>query len=137
MLKKPMINKMHAAIMDKGKGPRRYIAPTHNVKVREAMSIISSITGRNLPTLSLPSGLLTGPMRALDYIQTFLTLRFPVNFQAVYCVGLASKMDYADTFREFGIEPKPLEETFTDTIRWMVESGHLSSRLAGRLGVKK
>jgi len=123
--------KMHAAIIEKGRGPRRYIAPAHNISVKEAMSIISSVTGRKLPTLSLPAGFLFGPMKALDYLQTHLSIRLPVNFQAVYCVGLASKMDDSDTSHDFGIESRSLEETFADTIRWMVEAGHLSPHLAG------
>lgn len=47
--------------------------------------------------------------------------------------GLFAKMDDSATRKEFGIEPKPLDETFFDTIKWMVETGHLSPRLAGRL----
>ncbi len=42
-------------------------------------------------------------------------------------------MDDSITRKEFGIEPRPLEQTFADTIRWMVEAGHLSPRLAGKL----
>jgi len=125
------LGQMHAAIVEKGRGPRRYIAPAHNVSIKEAMGAISSATARKLPTLSLPAGLLLGPMKALDFLQCYLPFRFPVNFQAVYCTGLSSKMDDSDTRRDFGIKPRPLEETFADTIRWMVENGHLAPQLAG------
>ncbi len=35
--------------------------------------------------------------------------------------------------KELGVEPPPLDETLADTIRWMVEAGHLPARFAGRL----
>jgi dihydroflavonol-4-reductase len=34
-----------------------------------------------------------------------------------------------------GLGFRPAEATFSDTIRWMVEAGHLSPKKAGRLGV--
>jgi nucleoside-diphosphate-sugar epimerase len=126
--------KLHLAVMEKGRGPRRYIAPAQNISINQAMSIVSLLTGRKLPTISLPAGMLLGPMKMFDSLQHSLSFRLPVNFQAVYCVGLASIMDDAQTRREFGIIPRPLEETFADTIRWMAQNGHLSPRLAGRLG---
>lgn len=125
--------KLHTAIIKKEHGPRRYIAPATNVSVKQAMAIISSITGRNLPNISLPPRMLLGPMKALDILQRYLSFRFPVNFQAAYCVGLASTMDDSTTRNEFGIKPISLEKTFTDTIVWMVEKGHLPSKLVGKL----
>jgi nucleoside-diphosphate-sugar epimerase len=126
--------KLHLEVIEKGRGPRRYIAPAQNITINRAMFIVSSLTGRKLPTVSLPASMLLGPMKLFDSLQRSLTFRLPVNFQEVYCVGLASSMDDAQTRREFGIIPRPLEETFADTIRWMVKNGHLSPRLAGRLG---
>jgi hypothetical protein len=42
-------------------------------------------------------------------------------------------MDDSLTREEFSIVPRPLDETLADTIRWMVQAGHLSQRLAGQL----
>lgn len=72
-------------------------------------------------------------MQTLDWLQLVLPFGLPVNYQAVYMTELFAKMDDSATRKEFGIEPKPLDETFFDTIKWMVETGHLSPRLAGRL----
>jgi dihydroflavonol-4-reductase len=125
--------RLHAALMEKGRGPRRYIAPVTNMSIGEAMSIIASVTGRTLPTLSVPAWLLLWPMQALDWLQHIMPFRFPVNYQAVYSTGLSSKMDDSTTREEFNIVPRLIDETITDTIRWMVQNKHLSPRLAGRL----
>lgn len=125
--------RLHACVMEKNRGPRRYIAPARNISIKQAMTAIASVTGRSLPAVSVPAGLLLGPMKAFDCLQRCLPFRFPVNFQAVYCTGLASRMDDSQTRRDFGIEPRPLENTFADTIRWMTDKGHLPPKLAGKL----
>ncbi len=128
--------KMHAAVMEKGRGQRWYIAPATNTSIGEAMSLIASVTGRKLPTVSLPAWTLLWLMRLFDWSQYVLPFRLPVNYQAVYVTGLSSRMDDSATRSEFGIEPRPIEETLADTIRWMAQDGHLKPRLAGGL-VKK
>jgi dihydroflavonol-4-reductase len=125
--------KMHAAVMEKGRGQRRYIAPATNINLNKAIASISSVTGRNLPTVSLPVWLLSWPMQTLDWLQHVTPFRFPFNYQAVYVTGLSSRMDDSLTRNDFGIVPRPLEDTFADTIRWMAQAGHLPDKLAGRL----
>lgn len=127
------LSRMHAAIIEKGRGPRRYIAPATNISIGKAMATVASLTGRKLPALSVPVWMLHRPMQALDWLQHIIPFRLPINFQAVYCTGLSHKLDDSTTRREFGIEPRLLDETFADTIRWMVQAGHLSPGLAGRL----
>jgi nucleoside-diphosphate-sugar epimerase len=124
---------LHAALMEKGRGPRRYIAPVTNIKIHEAMSIIASLSGRKLPTLSLPAGTLLWFMQLCDWLQPLLPFRLPFNYQMVYITGLSSIMDDSLTRTELGIVPRPLEETFADTIHWMVKYGHLAGKLAGKL----
>ena len=128
--------RLHAAIMEKGHGPRRYIAPVINVSIREAISIMALVTGRKLPTLSLPAGTLLWLMQLFDWLQLILPFRLPFNYQMVYITGLSSIMDDSKTRQEFGIEPRPLEETFTDTLRWMVEAGHLPAKLANKAAIE-
>lgn len=126
--------RLHVAVMEKGRGPRRYIAPVTNVSISEAMAIVTSATGRKLPNVSLPAWTLLWMVQVLDWLQNIIPSRLPFNYQAVYSTGLAAQMDDSATRKEFGIEPRSLDATFTDTIRWMVQNGHLSHRLAGRLG---
>jgi hypothetical protein len=46
---------------------------------------------------------------------------------------LLARCDDSKTRNEFGLEPRPLGETFADTIRWLVDVGHLTPGEAGRL----
>jgi dihydroflavonol-4-reductase len=130
------VARLHVAIMEKGCGPRRYIAPVTNVNFGEVMAIVASATGRKLSTFSLPAWTLLWPMKMFDWFQHVLPFRLPVNYQAVYSGSRFNKLDDSTTRQDFGIEPRPLEETFADTIRWMVHDGHLRPHLAGRLATK-
>jgi hypothetical protein len=40
---------------------------------------------------------------------------------------------YSKTRDELQFEPRPIQETFADTVQWLAETGHLTPRQAGRL----
>lgn len=124
---------LHAALMEKGLGPRRFFAPMTNVTLQEAMQTVSDITGRRLDTTSFPDWSLLLPMKALDILQRALPVRLPYNYQAVYTVSRNHAVDDSDTRSGFGIEPRPLTETMTDQIRWMLSEGYISPALSGKL----
>jgi nucleoside-diphosphate-sugar epimerase len=48
-------------------------------------------------------------------------------------MNCAARCDDSKTRSEFALEPRPLEQTITDTVRWLVDVGHLTPREAGRL----
>ncbi len=130
------IARLHVALMAKGLGPRRYMAPSRAVSPREIITTISAATERKLNTYPLPGWALLGPTRALDSLQRLLPFRLPYNFQAVYCVDLGHRSDDSTTRSDFGIEPRPLSETITDTVRWLAQQGHVAPRLIGSLSLE-
>jgi dihydroflavonol-4-reductase len=130
------VARLHAAVMEKGRGSRRYVAPIINVSLGETMAVIASATGRKLSTFSLPAWMLLWPTKTFDWFQHVLPFRLPINYQAVYLTSRFNKLDDSTTRQDFGIEPRPLEETFADTISWMVQAEHLNPHLAGRIATK-
>jgi hypothetical protein len=44
-----------------------------------------------------------------------------------------ARCDDSKTRDELRLESRPLQETFVDTVHWLVEVGHLTPRQAGRL----
>ncbi len=128
------VARLHATVMKKGQGPRRYMCPSHDVSPQELVFNLARITERSLRTIAVPPWTLHWPMRLTDAIQRVLPLRLPFNFQAVYVAGLDHRLDSSLTQKQFGIKPRDLDETLIGTLRWMVEKGCLSPRLAGSLG---
>lgn len=127
------VARLHVAVLEKGRGPRRYMALAHNTSLQELLEGASAATGRRLLHQPLPGWSLRGPIRVLDWAQLLLPVRLPYNHQAVYVASLCHRCDDSRTRADFGIEPPPLADTLSDTIRWMAQAGHLSSRLAGRV----
>lgn len=130
------IARLQVALIEKGRGPRRYMSTVHNVSIREAILAMSEVTGRRLDTLALPGWSLLLPMRGLDVLQKMFPFRFPYNFQAIYCTSLGHIIDDSATRRDFNIEPKPLTETIADQILWMVKQKYISAKLAGNLSYR-
>ena len=117
--------RLHAAVIEKGHGPRRYVAPGQNVTVKQFVQAISFAAGRAIRAISVPPWSLRVPMRLVDTAQRMLPFRLPWNYQAVYVFGLHYRSDDSLTRRSFDLAPRSLSETIADTIRWMAESGRL------------
>ena len=125
--------KLHAAVLERGRGPRRYMATAQNVTLREVLGTVARLTGRRLPAVPIPLWSVLMPARLLDVLQTTLPIRLPFNYQAIYTAGLRHRVDDWATRRNFGLAARSLDETVGDQLRWMVGSGRLSPKVAGRL----
>jgi len=127
------IAKLHAVQLEKGRGPRRYFATVHNTTMKEVISVISNVTGRKLNTVPFPGWVMLSITKGLDSLQKILPSRLPFNYQLVYAVYCDHFANDSSTSDDFGIQPRPLVETMSDQIRWMVRQGHITPSLAGTL----
>jgi nucleoside-diphosphate-sugar epimerase len=59
--------------------------------------------------------------------------RLPWQGEGIWVMNCAARRDDSRTRSEFGVESRPLRETIADTVRWLVEVGHISPAEAGRL----
>ena len=125
--------RLHAAVLEQGRGPRRYMATAQNATARDIVRSVTRVTGQRLPMIELPPWALQGPARLADTAQSRLPFRLPIGAEPLYIVGQCPALDDGATRREFGLLPRDLDETIADTIRWLVQSGQLPPRLAGRL----
>jgi dihydroflavonol-4-reductase len=124
-----------AAVLKPGHGPRRYVVPGHHVDARTMYGTLARLTGRRFPHLAVPGALLGPFSRGFDALQRRLPpgWRFPADHEGVELVRRDTKMDNSPARTELGIQARPLDETFRDTTLWMVRSGRLPARYAGRL----
>jgi dihydroflavonol-4-reductase len=123
----------HAAMLQPGRGPRRYLLGGHYKTWSELYASLHHLTGRRLPTLPTPGFLARASGRAMDGLQPVTRARLPFGHQGAWIVTRCRGTDDTTARQELGIEPPPLEETLADTIRWMVQAGHLPAKLAGDL----
>jgi dihydroflavonol-4-reductase len=123
----------HAAMLEPGRGPRRYLLGGHYTAWRELYASLRRLTGRRLPAIPTPGALARASGRAMDGLQRLTRERLPFGHQGAWIITRGARTDDSATRRELGVEPPPLDQTLADTIRWMVQAGHLPPKLAGDL----
>jgi nucleoside-diphosphate-sugar epimerase len=60
--------------------------------------------------------------------------RYPADREGVEIVRRNTRLDDSAARKELGVEPTSFTQTITDMIRWLVESGRVPARYAGKLG---
>jgi dihydroflavonol-4-reductase len=122
-----------AALMEPGRGPRRYMASAGYVTMRDFATEASRLTGRRIPAVALPGRPMLAVGRGADWVQRKLGVRLPVNYEGPWFMVYGAKVDVSATERDLGVRFRPPSETLADTYRWLWEAGLVSRRQAGAL----
>jgi dihydroflavonol-4-reductase len=122
-----------AAVMKPGLGPRSYLVTGHFMTMPDIIRTLGDLSGRRLPFLTLPAWFMAGFGRTADVAQRLLKTRLPWSAEGIWVLNCDAHCDDAKTRDELKLGPRPLRETFVDTVRWLVETGHLTPRQAGRI----
>jgi len=125
----------HAAMLEPGRGPRRYFLGGHFTSWEDMFAELRRLTGRRLPAVPTPGWAARASGRAMDALQRAAWTRLPLGYTGPWIITRCAGTDDAATRRELGVAPPPLEQTLADTIRWLVRAGHLPARLAGQLSL--
>jgi nucleoside-diphosphate-sugar epimerase len=122
-----------AAVMQSGRGPRSYLVAGHYVPMSDIIGTLGDLSGRRLRFVTFPAWFLAAFGRTADLVQRRLRTRLPWSGESIWIMNCDARCDDSKTRAELQLEPRPLRETFADTIHWLVEIGHLTPRDAGRL----
>ena len=106
---------------------RRYLVPGENVATPH--ETLRTVTGRRLPAARLPLWAAL-PVLQLGYRTGWSFL--PHALEGSRLVALHTRVDFSATTDELGVSGRPLAESMRDTVRWLVEAGHISPHAAGR-----
>jgi dihydroflavonol-4-reductase len=124
-----------SAVMTPGQGPRSYMVAGHYISLPDLIRTLADLTGRRLRFATLPKWFLAGFGRAADVVQRRVSTRLPWDAEGIWVMNCAARCDDSKTRSEFALEPRPLRETLADTVRWLVEVGHLTPSEAGRVAL--
>jgi dihydroflavonol-4-reductase len=122
-----------AAVMMPGQGPRSYMATGHYTSLPDLIRTLADLTGRRIRFATLPAWFLAAFGRAANVVQRRVRTRLPWDAEGIWVMNCAARCDDSKTRSQFALQPRPLRETLGDTVRWLVEVGHLTQREAGRL----
>lgn len=106
---------------------RRYLVPGESVALPH--EALRRVTGRRLPALRVPVQA-AKPLLEVGYRTGWPLVPYAVEGALGIATGI--EVDYSATVTDLGIEGRPLDESLRATIRWLVETGRISRRAAGR-----
>jgi nucleoside-diphosphate-sugar epimerase len=110
-----------------GRPGRRYLVPGETVALPH--QILRTVTGHRLPAIRLPlkAGL---PVLQLGYNTGWSFL--PHAVEGSRLIATNTRVDYTATVDELGIRGRSLEESMRDSVRWLADAGHITTRSAGQ-----
>lgn len=122
---------LHAALLEPGQGPRRFLGPGRYVPTREFLSTLRQVTGRRLPAVHLPARALLPVGALVSLAQRASPVHLPAEYGALYICATASRISTDATDDLLGRPARPLHVTMADTVRWLAAAGHVSRGKAG------
>jgi len=125
------VAKLHAAVMVPGAGPRRYIVPGHHVDGRTMFRTLQTLTGRRLPHVILPAQMMLPFSWMATVAQRALPVHLPAEYEGVVLHKYDTRFDDSPAREELGVQPRPLVDTYRDTVRWLYHAGQLTAGQAG------
>jgi nucleoside-diphosphate-sugar epimerase len=122
-----------AAVMTPRRGPRSYMVAGHYISMPDLVRTLAELTGRRIRFVTFPAWFLAIFGNAADLVQHRVRTRLPWDGEGIWVMNCAARCDDSKTRAEFALEPRPLRDTLADTVRWLHEAAHVTSRQAGRL----
>jgi dihydroflavonol-4-reductase len=116
---------VHAAVMEPGKGPRRYMITGHYIAMADLMAMLQEITGRRHRIVAVPAGMTLAAGRMADLVQRLVPARLRLSYEGPWIFSLQPHCDDSRTVSELGVTPRDLRATLADTVRWLAGQGHL------------
>jgi nucleoside-diphosphate-sugar epimerase len=117
-----------------GQGERRYLLGGHFLTWTRLAEVFAEVIGGPGTARRLPGGLLRGLAAALDGLKALgAPIGYPLTRDAADLMLTLVPTDDAPALKDLGLTPRPVEDTVSDTLRWLCAEGHLNRREIGRL----
>ena len=122
-----------AISVEPGRGPRRLMLAGRFFTWYELGDLLDDLTGVRARRVPLPKPVITRFGATLDLLRRVRPISYPLTKDAAEFMTTMVPADDAPTLEALGFTPRPVEESLTDTMRWLVEAGHLPAANAGHL----
>jgi dihydroflavonol-4-reductase len=116
----------HLLAAEKGRPGERYILSGMTLEMREAVSLLSQVIGRDVSPWFLRSGPLMAAATLSEALHGLLRRQPPVCRETVRVMTHSHAYDGSRATEELGLEYTPVEETLKRTIAWFETEGYLT-----------
>ncbi|OBH79018.1 oxidoreductase [Mycobacterium scrofulaceum] len=107
---------LHAALMEPGRGPRRYTAGGHRVPAAELATLLGEVAGTPMVSVPIPDSALRVAGAVLDRANRFLPFETPFTWAGMQYYTQMPASDDSPSERELGIKYRDPQETVADTL---------------------
>ncbi|VEG55872.1 NAD-dependent epimerase/dehydratase [Mycolicibacterium aurum] len=116
---------LHVALLEPGRGPRRYMAGGQRVSVEQLATLIGAAAGQSLVALPVPDIALRSAGRLLDVVGPLLPFETPINSAAMQYYTQMPASDDTPSKTDLGITQRDPAETLADTVDGLRAVGRL------------
>jgi dihydroflavonol-4-reductase len=124
---------LHLKLLELPEGPARYTAAGPFLDWAETYRVLDEITGTRLFRFPMPGA----PLRVLgtlgDWAKRIYDFEFPLTRDAMEYATQWPGCSGERTTQELGVVFRSARATYTDTVRWMYDAGHLNAKHVGLL----
>ena len=104
---------------ERGRSGQRYLISGHNVTTNQLLAQAAAIAGVRAPRFEPPRFLLDAVVHVLGLVSKIRGKPAPITPEVLDVVGRYAWYDTSRARTELGWEPRPLQQTLEDTIRWL------------------
>jgi nucleoside-diphosphate-sugar epimerase len=122
-----------AAAMEPGQGPRRLLVGGHFLTWPALGEVIDGLLGVKARRVPFPKPVIYATGSFLDLLRRFATISYPLTRDAAEIMVKMVPTEDGPSLDAVGVTLRPVEETLTDALTWLVAEGHLTGKAAGRL----
>ena len=103
----------------------RVQAPGRFILWADLAALLNGITGKRPPAYPVPASALRFAGRLADRLRRVVPIEVPLSAESAAYATQWKPMETSDELGRLGVTFRSLEETMTDTVRWMQRAGHL------------
>jgi dihydroflavonol-4-reductase len=119
------VARAHARVMERGRGPRRYLVAGPYTPIEVLVKTVQSAAGVWRPRIPTPAMVAYVAAVAAGAAQRLLPFRLPIEPGPLWLVRCDPRPDNSLAERELGISFTPAEQTIRDQVRWQKAAGRL------------
>ncbi|MFZ2174165.1 MAG: NAD-dependent epimerase/dehydratase family protein [Rhodococcus sp. (in: high G+C Gram-positive bacteria)] len=115
----------HAALLEPGRGARRFMLGGHRMSIGDVARILGSVTGRTMITIPVPDTALRMAGRLMDVVERFVPFETPVTEAAMEYYTRMPDTDDAPSEEELGVKYRDPAQTLADAVTGLAEVGRI------------
>tara|TARA_R110001592_G_scaffold363372_1_gene686088 strand:- start:207344 stop:208354 length:1011 start_codon:yes stop_codon:yes gene_type:complete len=127
------VAEVHLRLLEQRPPGGNYTLGGHYLPWVELGPVLEQVTGRRLLKLPLPGALMRLSGRLLDRLHPYISVPLPISEEAMEYATNWVQLDNSKVEKSLDFIFRPIEESMTDTVRWLYQAGHISRKQAGVL----